>query len=145
VKMRIALAMAMIAIGPELQAAEIFRCASQGGAVSYQELPCNTESAGGRTALPTSFPEIDVAARERLFRREAALDQRLEAERERLSREEMNRVSAAAQVAAAQAAAQAASHETVYAVAWPLVGGYPAARPLPAGRRTLPPPRTLIR
>jgi hypothetical protein len=88
--------------------------------------------------MPSSFPEVDTAARERLLERETALDRRLEAQRERLSREEMTRISTRAQVAVAQAAAPAV--EPAYIVAgWPIV----MARP-PFGARRIH-PRGLLR
>jgi hypothetical protein len=41
--------------------------------------------------LPASFPPVDGEARQRLFEREAALDRRLEAQRERDTREAVAR------------------------------------------------------
>lgn len=101
-------------------AAEIFRCSTPNGSLSYQELACAPNNDVGKVDVPSIFPDIDVAARERLLQREAALDQRLEAERERLSREEMTRIWARAQVAAAQAAA-APAIEPGYATGWPIL------------------------
>jgi hypothetical protein len=110
---------AAVAIAPALDGAatEIYRCTTPGGGVSYQEQPCSRD--GVKLDLPTTFPEVDAAARELLLQREAALDRRLEAQRERLSREEMTRITARAQVAAAQAAA-APVVEPVYVFGWPV-------------------------
>ncbi len=99
-------------------AAEIFRCSHANGRVEYQELPCAPESHAASLRVPSVYPEVNAASREELLRREAALDQRLEASRERLSREEMARIAARAQLAAAQAAS-APAIEPVYVVAWP--------------------------
>jgi hypothetical protein len=98
--------------------AQIFRCSTPSGAMAYQQFPCDPNNDAGTVQIQ-SFPEIDREARDRLMQREAALDQRLEAQRERLSREEMTRVTARAQVAAAQAAAAPA--DVPYYGPWPTV------------------------
>jgi len=67
--------------------AEIFRCTSGSGAVTYQQDPCGASESARKVDVPSSYPAADITARERLFAREAALEQRLEAERERRSRE----------------------------------------------------------
>ncbi|HEY5676097.1 MAG TPA: DUF4124 domain-containing protein [Myxococcales bacterium] len=105
--------------------AEIFRCTA-GGAVTYQELPCAASASEVKVALPQSFPEVNTVERERLLAKEAAMYARLEAERERLSREKIASVQAAAQVAAAKAQAEAAAAEPVY---------YPAVLYRPYGPR----------
>jgi len=120
--------------------AAMYRCIVPGGGVSYQEFPCAREDQGGPVDLPTNFPEVNWAARDSLMQREADLYRRLEAQRERLSREEMTRTSARAQVDAAQAAAQAITEPTVYyAPVWPF-----ALRRPPLGAHRVP-QRTLLR
>jgi hypothetical protein len=117
------LAIAALAFGRafECAGAEIFRCSTPNGSISYQEIPCAPNSDAGKVDVPSIFPDIDIAARERLLQREAALDHRLEAQRERLSREEMARISARAQVAAARALSAPASEPVyVYAAGWPI-------------------------
>ena len=57
--------------------ATIYRCLAAGGSVTYQEVPCPAAASGGAVDIPTSFPNANVAERERLFQREAALDARL--------------------------------------------------------------------
>jgi hypothetical protein len=84
----------------DCNAAPIYRCFTSNLGVSYQETPCTVDNYAGEFNF-SDFPEVNAAARERLLQREAALDNRLEAQRERLSREEMTRISARAQVAAA--------------------------------------------
>ena len=89
-------------------AAEIFRCTSPGGAVSYQQAACPESNASRVVDVPLSYPNADPAQRQQLFAREAALDRRLEARRERESREAIARAEQAAAQAAAEAAAQQA-------------------------------------
>jgi hypothetical protein len=122
-------------------AAAMYRCVTPGGGVSYQELPCAREDAGGPVNVPSEFPEINAEGRARLLQREADMYRRLEAERERLSREEMTRISARAQVAAAQASAPVAADPPIYyAPAWPM------AFPRPHfGVNRVPPPRMMLR
>jgi hypothetical protein len=72
-------------------AAEIYRCTSKGGAVTYQQIPCAASERATVLDLPGSYPAADPQERQRLFEREAALDRRLEAQRERDSREAVAR------------------------------------------------------
>ena len=121
-------------------AAAIYRCRGADG-IAYQQFPCAAGAVADALEIAESYPQPDMAARERLLRREAALDRRLEAERERLSREEMTRIAARAQVDAARAAAAAAveAREPGYEGGWPLVRvrGRPSHRgPGPGGRWT---------
>jgi hypothetical protein len=90
--LRIALACGLAALAPAVHA-EVFRCTSAAGAVTYQEIPCAGDQAVRIVDVPASFPAADAAGRDRLFQREAALDRRLEAERERLTRETIARIS----------------------------------------------------
>jgi len=71
--------------------AGIFRCTAADGSVSYQEMACADTEHTRMLDIPTQFPQADPAARERLFAREAELDRRLEAQRERDSRESVAR------------------------------------------------------
>ncbi len=57
--------------------AEVYRCKSAGGAVTYQEIPCPASAEGARMHIPDAFPEVNRAERDRLLLREAALDARL--------------------------------------------------------------------
>src|SRR5258708_29027764 len=57
-------------------AGEIFRCKAMDGAVTYQEIACDAASDGGAVSIPTSYPEVNLAERDRLLAREAALDAR---------------------------------------------------------------------
>ena len=89
---RIALACAATALAAAAHA-DVFRCTSPVGAVTYQEIPCAANQAARIVDVPETYPAANVAERDRLFQREAALDRRLEAERERLSRETIARIS----------------------------------------------------
>jgi len=63
---------------------DVFRCTAPGGRITYQEIPCPNDNAERVIDVPSHFPEIDRAARDRLFQREAALDAR------QLKREELD-------------------------------------------------------
>jgi hypothetical protein len=104
-----AIAALSLAVSIPAGAAEIFRCSTPSGSMAYQQFPCDPNNDAGRIDVPTMYPDVDVAARERLLRRAELADQRLEAQRERLSREEMTRVMARAQVDSAKAMAEAAA------------------------------------
>ena len=67
---------------PAPAAAEIVRCAGVDGRVTYQQIPCESGSEA-RVGIPNNYPAPNSAERDRLLAREAALDRRLEAERER--------------------------------------------------------------
>lgn len=112
------LAMCLAGALPAIGASEIYRCSSAGG-VTYQQVPCDEGKAGGVTPIPADFPPVNTEARERLFAREAALDKRLEAQRERWMKEaalreareeraalERERLAAASAAAAAAVAPQ---------------------------------------
>ena len=68
-----ALALVSLACGAQ---AGIYRCASA-GTVTYQEIPCPESATATTVDIPSQFPEINRAERERLLAREAALDARL--------------------------------------------------------------------
>lgn len=57
--------------------AEIFRCTSERGAITYQEIPCPASTHAATMDIPRQFPEINRMERDRLLAREAALDARL--------------------------------------------------------------------
>lgn len=105
--MRIALACGLAAFAGAAHA-DVFRCTSPAGAVTYQEVPCAADQAVKIVDVPERYPAANVAERDRLFQREAALDRRLEAERERESREAIARMSRPAPVAAQEAEPQVA-------------------------------------
>lgn len=57
--------------------AEIFRCTSAAGAVTYQEIACPESAPGRATGISDVYPQINHAERDRLLQREAALEERL--------------------------------------------------------------------
>ena len=97
--LRIAFACGLAAVAGAAHA-EVFRCTSPAGAVTYQEAPCAADQAARIVEVPESYPAANLAERDRLFQREAALDRRLEAERERRNREAIARISQPAPVEA---------------------------------------------
>jgi len=68
---------------PASATTEIVRCIATGGGVTYQQSPCPEGSVAQFVGIPTQFPAPDIAQRDRLFEREAALYRRLEARRDR--------------------------------------------------------------
>jgi hypothetical protein len=103
---------ALAAVFPASAAGDILRCVSRSGAVTYQQTPCGESEVSQPARIATDYPEVNQAARDRLFEREAALYQRLEAQRDRQVKElalrdahEERRLEREAMVAAAQAAA----------------------------------------
>jgi hypothetical protein len=89
---RIALACGLAAVAGAAHA-DVFRCTSMAGAVSYQAMPCAADQAVRIVDVPESYPAANAAERDRIFQREAALDRRLEAERERQTRVTIARIS----------------------------------------------------
>jgi hypothetical protein len=106
-----------LALGPLAAHAAIFRCAAAGGAVSYQATPCPDPEVASTLDVPSEYPAVDTQQRDRLLQREAALDQRLEARRERESRETIASIGRHALVQAARAQAEAAA--PAYIMGWP--------------------------
>jgi hypothetical protein len=127
-------------------AAEIYRCVAKGGGVTYQELSCGAEHAESRPAIPSEYPPVNEAERSRLFAREAALDNRLEARRDRETREQLARSEREAETERVRLAAEAAAAQSQYALGYPAYGGYWRARPTPrtANSRFYGPPTQLI-
>jgi Skp family chaperone for outer membrane proteins len=92
--------------------AAIFRCTAPSGEVTYQQAPCAQTEDARLLDVPESYPAANPSERERLFAREAALDRRLEAQRERESRE------ATARAAAEAAAAPPPAPQAEPQIAW---------------------------
>jgi len=106
-------------------AGAIFRCKAPGGSVTYQEVACDAASDGGAVAIPTSFPDVNLAERDRLLQREAALDAR------NLRRAELDTAERIAREdrLARQADAQAERDRLAAAAASAGLGLYPAMVP----------------
>jgi hypothetical protein len=94
---RIVLAWGLAAVAGTAHA-DVFRCTSMAGAVTYQAMPCAADQAMRIVDVPESYPAANTAERDRIFQREAALDRRLEAERERQTRVTIARISQPAPV-----------------------------------------------
>ena len=127
---------ALLLLATGLCSAEIFRCTARDGGVTYQQDPCAASSNGGAVNIPTSYPDYSYE-RERLARREAALDARLLKRLEIEANERIARDDRAAREKEAQAVlalAQAQQAYPVYGIARPLqVLHRLPRRPLPAG------------
>ena len=57
--------------------AQIYRCTGAKGAITYQEIPCGAAEESRTMPIPSAYPEVNSAERNRLLQREAALDARL--------------------------------------------------------------------
>ncbi|APV49288.1 hypothetical protein BWI17_06085 [Betaproteobacteria bacterium GR16-43] len=115
--------------GAALAASGVYKCIGSDGRISYQEMPCPESRDSQPMALPTEFPAIDTAARDRLLEREAALDRRLEAQRDRLTAEAIAKISRPEPVFVAS--------EPAVAVAWPAWGIAPRWNPRPMPRASM--------
>jgi hypothetical protein len=130
------LLLAVVALSPPIAGAEIFRCVAPGGGVTYQEISCGDSHAESRPAIPSEYPPVNEAERGRLFAREAALDNRLEARRERETREQLARAEREAETERMRlAAAEAAAAQSQYVLAYPAYGGW-RPRPVPRASNT---------
>ena len=76
-----------------LAAPTVFKCTAGDGGVTYQQLPCPDASLSHALEVPAEYPPVDTAGRALLMEREAALDRRLEAQRDRLSAEAIAKIS----------------------------------------------------
>jgi uncharacterized protein DUF4124 len=85
--MRAAFAALLLALPPCVAAGEIVRCV-EAGQVTYQDAPCGVSSVGRPAGIASEYPPPNVAERNRLFEREAAMYRRLEARRDRELQEE---------------------------------------------------------
>ena len=108
------MALLAAASGSALGTSGVYKCIGSDGRISYQEQPCPESRDSQPMSLPSEFPPVNTAARDRLFEREAALDKRLEAERDRLTAESVARISRPDPVFIAS--------EPQSAVFWPGVG-----------------------
>ena len=138
-KMRVPFRYAMVAAtamaaSSVVPAAEIVRCVDSGGGITYQHVACPDRTSTQASGIPTEFPEPNYLERDRLFAREAALDRRLEARRDREIQESQMREARAEReaererMAAMLATAQAAQPQ--YVIAYPFAKHW-----VPAPRR----------
>ena len=104
---------------------EIVRCKLPGGGVTYQHGPCLGSAEESKPRIAVDFPEPNKAESQRIFEREAALDKRLEARRDReLQEQQMREARAEREAERERAAALAAQQQPQYAIAYPLWRGY---------------------
>ena len=76
-KQRLAIAASLLAALSLSAHAEIFRCTGSAGAITYQEIPCPSSAQARTMDIPTVFPEVNRAERDRLLARADALEARL--------------------------------------------------------------------
>jgi hypothetical protein len=101
---------------PALASAEIFRCQARNGTTTYQQAPCDDDAVGGIAAIAAEYPPVNTAERERILAREAALEKRLEARRDRELQEAALRVRMAERAPAEPLVVQQPSVGFVYVV-----------------------------
>ena len=117
---RARLASVLLALAVPAEAgAEIVRCAGADGRVTYQQIPCESGSEA-RVGIPSEYPAPNVAERDRLLAREAALDRRLETERDRWQQDAALRAAREErELERARIAAIEAQNSQQYAIAYP--------------------------
>jgi hypothetical protein len=113
-----------LALASAAHAGEIVRCKVAGGGVTYQHGPCAGPAEESRLRIATDFPEPNKAESQRIFDREAALDRRLEARRDReLQEQQMREARAEREAERERLALLAAQQAPQYAIAYPLWRG----------------------
>ena len=114
-----------------VSANDIVRCRDARGAVTYQPAPCPDRTEESPTRIATAYPEPNKAESQRIFEREAALDKRLEARRDReLVEQQMREARAEREAERQRLEILAAQAQPQYAIAYPLWPGYGPARPV---------------
>jgi len=117
--LRLALAIAAATLAAQGAAAEdIVRCRDARGAITYQPAPCPDRTEESRPRIATAYPEPNKAESQRIFEREAALDRRLEARRDRELVEQQMREARAEREAERLAALAAQAQQPQYAIAY---------------------------
>jgi len=116
------LALGLLILSVDLAAAGIYKCTSPSGAVTYQEIACDGAQSGSVASIPTSFPEVNTAERERLLQQVALLDQRQLRRYEVESNERIALADIAAREREAEMMAAAQSSADTYGYALPLYG-----------------------
>lgn len=129
--LRVALALAACLAAPCIGAQDIVRCKDARGAVTYQPAPCPDRTEESRPRIPGSYPEPNKAESQRIFEREAALDRRLEARRDReLQEQQMREARAEREAERRHQEVLAAQAQPQYVVAYPLWRGRGPVRPM---------------
>jgi hypothetical protein len=129
---RLCLLIAFAALSGAAAANEIVRCKAPGGGITYQPAPCGEREAESRPRIATAYPEPNKAESQRIFEREAALDRRLEARRDReLVEQQMREARAEREAERERLAVLAAQAQPQYAIAYGASRGwYGPARPV---------------
>jgi hypothetical protein len=111
----------LLAVYAGAAGAQIYRC-SAGGSVTYQEIPCPATADAATMPIGADFPTVNLLERDRLLRREAALDARILKRAELDSAERIARDDRIAREATLQAQMERERNEaaTYYVVARPL-------------------------
>jgi hypothetical protein len=124
----------LLLLAASAQAADIFRCTTPGGAVTYQQEPCEGAASGHAVNIASIYPDTNGAERDRLLQREAALDARLMKRAEIDAAERIARDDRLAREAQAQG--DRAQEASAYVLARPLrVLRHAPRRALPAAVR----------
>jgi hypothetical protein len=128
---RLSVLIALAALSGAAGAVEIVRCKAPGGGTTYQPAPCGEREEESRPRIPSAYPERNVAESQRIFEREAALDRRLEARRDRELQEQQMREARAERAEERQRLELlAAQAQPQYLIAYPALRGYGPARPV---------------
>jgi hypothetical protein len=111
---------------------DIVRCKDARGAITYQPAPCPDRTEESRPRIASDFPAPNAAESKRIFEREAALDKRLEARRDReLVEQQMREARAEREAERERLALLAAQAQPQYAIAYGWSRGwYGPARPV---------------
>jgi len=117
-------------VANSVAAQDIVRCKDTRGAITYQPSPCPDRTEESRPRIATSYPEPNTAESQRIFEREAAVDKRLEARRDREMQEQQMREARAEREAERLRLEQIAAQQQQYAIGYPLWRGYGPARPV---------------
>jgi len=125
--------LAVAALPAAASASDIVRCIAAGGGITYQQAPCPEASSERFLAIATEYPAPNLAERDRLLQREAALYRRLEARREREAQEAVLREERQERARVTAAAAAAVQFPQLIVVSrWPgrrATSGTPRNRP----------------
>lgn len=117
--MRLRVLAAIVLVVPLSAGAEIVRCV-EAGTVTYQDSPCTGSSTRQPANIPSEYPAPNLAERNRLLDREAAMYRRLEARRDRELQEHLARTALQQREAEVEMMARiAASEPPVYGIAYP--------------------------
>jgi hypothetical protein len=128
-RLTLAIAAASLAAQGVVAAQDIVRCKDARGAVTYQPAPCPDRTEESRPRIASDFPAPNVAESQRIFEREAALDKRLEARRDReMVEQQMREARAEREAERERLAVLAAAQQQPYYVGYPAWYGYPVRR-----------------